>query len=174
MTNRSDIGIPIWRTSDDIHPALVPMFQTCLKYQLPSGYHRDFIYHDVRFLLEHDPTTPFLWLLRENGTHIFDELPLYEDLSSLFSYEKRIWGIWDGSTFMISEDLTSARTKFEEAAKLVKRRKRVHDYTDADHPEPCKYGHTHCATINCGPCMDEMLTTHEADDPSCPLCKEAR
>lgn len=49
-------------------------------------------------------------------------------------------------------------------------RERVHRFADADHPHPCRLWHSFCSTVDGGPCLDEVLTAHEAADPRCPLC----
>lgn len=46
----------------------------------------------------------------------------------------------------------------------------IHSYADAPHPCPCEHGHLDCAVWTDGPCMDELLTAHEAEDADCPLC----
>jgi hypothetical protein len=45
----------------------------------------------------------------------------------------------------------------------------AHVYADADHDSPCKHGHLDCATTEGGPCVDEVLTNHEAAG-GCPEC----
>ena len=84
------------------HPAYVPMFQACLKYRLPTAYHADFAVHDhteLENLAQVSTHKPFLWLLRECGTHLFhgdrfDSVP--PEVTNLFAYEERHFFVWTG------------------------------------------------------------------------------
>jgi len=46
----------------------------------------------------------------------------------------------------------------------------AHDYAGSTRLYPCRYNHAECASWTWGPCVDEVLTDHEAEDPECPLC----
>lgn len=84
------------------HPAAVPMFQACIKYGLPKSFHRDFITHDMNDLDQLTTASthqPFLWILRENGTHFFSG-PIPQKITTLFAYEERHFFTW------INGDLT--------------------------------------------------------------------
>jgi len=78
------------------HPAAEQMFQECLRYSLPRAYHRDFILHDLvelERIAEESTMRPFMWLLRESGTHLFfDSVP--RQVTRLFAYEERHFYVW--------------------------------------------------------------------------------
>ncbi len=89
-------------TQPATHPALVKMFDECIKHQMPKGYQADFTTHDVNELAKHDPAEPFVWFLRENGTHLFFA-PL-DPVPDFFTHETRRFYVWaeDGLRFAAS------------------------------------------------------------------------
>ena len=58
------------------------MAQTALPIMERSLYIRDFAYHHARYVRRTDAKNPFLWLVRENGTYLYD-LTTKEDVSGL-------------------------------------------------------------------------------------------
>lgn len=49
-------------------------------------------------------------------------------------------------------------------------RRLAHEYAGRNLNEPCEHGHLGCAEVEGGPCVDEVLTRHEAADPDCEEC----
>lgn len=76
-----------------IHPALTQMFGECIDHGMPTHYRGD-IAIDIATLMQQPTDKPFIWLLRECGTHIFFDRPY--QLRTMFEYEKRRFYVWDG------------------------------------------------------------------------------
>jgi len=81
-------------TTATIHPALSSMLGECIDHQLPAHYRGD-LSIDIATLLNLPTDKPFIWMLRECGTHIFSDRP--HSLHTLFQYETRRFYVWDGN-----------------------------------------------------------------------------
>lgn len=53
----------------------------------------------------------------------------------------------------------------------LQERARVHRIGDAERDHACVHGHGDCSRWADGPCFDELMHQHEADDPECPECE---
>lgn len=84
------------------HPALIAMFDQCIEHQLPKHYVADFVVHDVHTINNVSDDTPFVWLLRECGTHLF--FHCQPDLDKLFSFEIRRLYVWTGHILLGAKD----------------------------------------------------------------------
>jgi len=83
------------------------MFEECLDHGMPKAYRADFITHDLAALHDADSATPFIWVLRTHGTHIFwHEFPY---LDTVFEHEERHFFVWAQGSLHKATDPASAR-----------------------------------------------------------------
>ena len=70
----------------------------------PLHYRNDLLVHDRDALAEHDPALPFLWGIRECGTHLIFANRLEgrlsaEQITQAFGRDCR-WFLWDGTALV--------------------------------------------------------------------------
>ena len=81
-------------TTSTLHPAITAMIGECLDRNLPKHYRGD-ITIDIATLSQALHDKPFIWILRECGTHLYFQH--VSNLHTMFDYETRYFYVWDGA-----------------------------------------------------------------------------
>lgn len=93
-------------------PAYKLLLEQAIAHQMPTCFAGDLV-HDLDCMMGQPSSRPFLWLLRECGTHLFyGRHPA--SLESFFQYEKRRFYVWTGTSLLPFETPEAACMTFAE------------------------------------------------------------
>jgi len=107
-------------TTSTLHPAITAMIGECLDRNLPKHYRGD-ITIDIATLSQALHDKPFIWILRECGTHLYFQH--VSNLHTMFDYETRYFYVWDGATLIRNLNSHSAIRRL--ASSIMARGKKV-------------------------------------------------
>jgi hypothetical protein len=77
------------------HPAAAQILQQAIAHQMPQSYQHDLVI-DINLLADMPTDEPFVWVLRENGTHLLRGPEGIYRFRMHFTYEIRRFYLWDG------------------------------------------------------------------------------
>lgn len=97
------------------HPAAAAIIEQCISQGMPTAYHHDVVI-DLQLLNEMPASQPFIWILREHGTHLIRFTDNLQRFRHNFVGQTRMFYLWNGKSL---KTLAVDRPETEASPRLI-------------------------------------------------------